>query len=110
MSAHFRSSKEITFLLDKFQVSYTGYVVFIIIDLLDYVTGIGNGITWAHSNNTFPMISREHSVSRISCDFLHKFDQQERENQVFLCNKENTIAIYITTALKYYRSIHNYCY
>ena len=40
--------------------------------------------------------------------FLHKFDQQERENQVFLCNKENTIAIYITTALKYYRSIHNY--
>ena len=56
------------------------------------------------------MISREHSVSRISCDFLHKFDQQERENQVLLCNKENTIAIYITTALKYYRSIHNYCY
>ena len=56
------------------------------------------------------MISREHSVSRISCDFLHKFDQQERENQVFLCYKENTIAIYITTALKYYHSIHNYCY
>ena len=26
------------------------------IDLLDYVTGIGNGITWVHSNNTFPMI------------------------------------------------------
>ena len=48
------------------------------------------------------MISREHSVSRISSYFLHKFDQQERENQVFLCNKENTIAIYITTtALKY---------
>ena len=61
-------------------------------------------------NNTFAMISREHSVSRISCDFLHKFDQQERENQVFLCYKENTIAIYITTALKYYHSIHNYCY
>ena len=25
--------------------------------------------------------------------FLHKFDQQERENPVFLCNKESTIAI-----------------
>ena len=57
------------------------------------------------------MISREHSVSRISCDFLHKFDQQERENQVFLCNKENTIAIYITTALQYYHVLFiTYCY
>ena len=49
-------------------------------------------------------------MSQISCDFLHKIDQQERKNQVFLCNKESTIAIYITTALKYYRSIDNYCY
>ena len=39
--------------------------------------------------------------------FLFKFDQQECENPVFLCNKENTITIYITTALMHYRSIHN---
>ena len=89
---------------------FTLHSLYVIIDLLDYVTGIGNGITWAHSNNTFPMISHEHSVSRISCDFLHKFDQQEHENPVFLCNKESTIAIYSTTALKYYFSIDNYCY
>ena len=42
------------------------------IDLKDYVLGIGNGITWAHSNNTLDASRSVHSVSWFHHNCLRK--------------------------------------
>ena len=48
------------------------YIVHACIDLVDYVSGIGNGITWVHSNNSLNASRSVHSVSRFHHNCLRK--------------------------------------